>query len=53
MSSIMWPDLKFGPVNLLSLPPAWFFYLSSEEKMALAQSIKHSDDEKLQSRLVH
>jgi hypothetical protein len=29
---INWPDLMFGPVNLWSLPPAWFFY--KKEKRA-------------------
>jgi hypothetical protein len=28
----IWPALTFGPVNLWTLPPAWWFYMTSEEK---------------------
>jgi hypothetical protein len=28
--------MKFGPVNLWVLPPAWGFYMSKDEKTKLA-----------------
>lgn len=44
MPIISWPEMTFGPVNLYSLPPAWFFYLSAEEKMQLVQQVKQSGE---------
>jgi len=32
VTSVSWPDMTFGPVNLHSLPPAWFYYMAVEEK---------------------
>jgi hypothetical protein len=28
--------MKFGPVNLWTLPPAWWFYMPEDEKTKLA-----------------
>ena len=45
-TKVSWPDLTFGPVNLYSLPPAWFFYMSREEKSALLHDAKYISNEK-------
>ena len=39
MPNVSWPDLSFGPVNLYSLSPAWFFYLTADEKRQLAYQV--------------
>lgn len=40
---IEWGSLTFGPVNLWSLPPAWFFYMSVNEKKELARQVKDGE----------
>lgn len=40
---LTWPEIFFGPVNLLNSPPAWFFYLSQSEKKKLAEDAAHGE----------
>jgi len=30
--TIDWPDITFGPVNLIILSPAWWFYSTQDER---------------------
>jgi hypothetical protein len=46
MPHINWPDLTFPPVNLWSLVPAWYFYMSAEEKEELARKAKFVEVDK-------
>lgn len=41
-NKIFWPDIRFGPVSLWSLPPAWWFYSSKEEKEEFAKNLYFS-----------
>lgn len=31
--NVCWPEITFGPINLLTLPDAYWFYMSTKEKM--------------------
>lgn len=58
MPKITWPELTFGPVNLYSVLPAWYFYLSEEEKNEMAQKVAHAgivttQQQQPQKRVVH
>jgi len=37
--NIDWPDISFGPVNLIILPPAWWFYSNQEERDDYSKAI--------------
>lgn len=37
---VSWPELTFGPVNLWSLPPADWFYMTTQQKNQKAKDIK-------------
>ena len=38
MSTIKWPDLRFGPVNLWTVMPADMFYAKPEEQYRIVWS---------------
>ena len=32
---VTWPDITFPPINLYTVPPAWFFYATAKEKIEM------------------
>lgn len=32
MNFVDWPEMTFGPINLWALPPAWWWYMTKEER---------------------
>lgn len=39
VNEVFWPDLTFGPVNLWTVAPAWWFYMSKEKQNENIKSI--------------